>query len=108
MRTPQDWGQPCPNPDCSHDRLINCGNMSAMVIMALKMLLVKVALSDMSFVLWVTGATVLAWLRRAAQKAHEIYPHLLRDLPKAGSALQFFKKLVTALTKPAGSSYMGM
>jgi hypothetical protein len=23
-------------------------------------------------------------------------------------ALQFFKKLVTALTKPAGSSYMGM
>ena len=40
--------------------------------MALKMLLVKVALSDISFVLGVTEETVLAWLRRAAQKAHEI------------------------------------
>ena len=29
MRKPQDWGQPCPNPDCSHYRLINRGNMSA-------------------------------------------------------------------------------
>jgi IS1 family transposase len=120
MRKPQDWGQPCPNPDGSHYRLINRGNMSAMatsltqsgkrrifrcgacekpfsetrdtvffdlrtpeeqVIMALKMLLVTVALSDIGFVLGVTEATVLAWLRRAAQKAHEINPHLLRDLP---------------------------
>jgi IS1 family transposase len=51
------------------------------VIMALKMLLVKVALSDIGFVLGVTEETVLAWLRRAAQKAHEINAHLLRDLP---------------------------
>jgi hypothetical protein len=51
------------------------------VIMALKMLLVKVALGDIGFVLGVTEETVLAWLRRAAQKAHEINTHLLRDLP---------------------------
>src|SRR5215813_6348113 len=120
MRKPQDWGQPCPNPDCSHYRLMNRGNISAIstymtqsgkrrifrcgkctrpfsetrdtvffdlrtpeekVMMALKMLLVKVALSHISFVLGVTEETVLAWLRRAAQKAHEINVHLLRDLP---------------------------
>jgi transposase-like protein len=120
MRKPKDWGQPCPNPDCSHYRLINRGNMSAIstymtqsgkrrifrcskcerpfsetrdtvffdlrspedkVLMALKMLLVKVALSDIGFVLGVTEETVLEWLRRAAQKAHEINAHLLRDLP---------------------------
>jgi hypothetical protein len=51
------------------------------VMMALKMLLVKVALSDIGFVLGVTEETVLAWLRRAAQKAQEINAHLLRDLP---------------------------
>jgi transposase-like protein/IS1 family transposase len=51
------------------------------VIMALKMLLVKVALSDIGFVLGVTEATVLEWLRRAAKKAHEINTHLLRELP---------------------------
>src|SRR5438132_12328927 len=39
------------------------------------------SLSDMGFVLGVTEATVLEWLRRAAQKAHEINAHLLRDLP---------------------------
>jgi transposase-like protein len=120
MRKPQDWGHPCTNPDCSHSRLINRGNMSAIatyltqrgkrrifrcskcestfsetratvffdlrtpeekVMMALKMLLVKVALSDIGFVLGVTEETVLAWLRRAAQKAQEINAHLLRDLP---------------------------
>ena len=120
MRKPKDWGQPCPNPDCSHYRLINRGNMSAIstyltqsgkrrifrcgtcegtfsetrdtgffalrtpeekVMMALKMLLVKVALSDMGFVLGVTEATVLAWLGSAAQKAHESNTHRLRDLP---------------------------
>jgi transposase-like protein len=120
MRKPKDWGQPCPNPDCSHYRLINRGNISAIstymtqsgkrrifrcskcerpfsetrdtvffdlrspeekVLMALKMLLVKVALSDIGFVLGVTEETVLEWLRRAAQKAHEINAHLLRDLP---------------------------
>ena len=120
MRKPKDWGQPCPNPDCSHYRLINRGNISAIstymtqsgkrrifrcskcerpfsetrdtvffdlrspedkVLMALKMLLVKVALSDIGFVLGVTEETVLEWLRRAVQKAHEINAHLLRDLP---------------------------
>jgi IS1 family transposase/transposase-like protein len=120
MRKPKDWGHPCANPDCSHYRLINRGNMSAIatyltqrgkrrifrcskcestfsetrdtvffdlrtpeekVMMALKMLLVKVALSDIGFVLGVTEETVLAWLRRAAQKAQEINAHLLRDLP---------------------------
>jgi IS1 family transposase/transposase-like protein len=120
MRKPKDWGHPCPNLDCSHYRLINRGNMSAIatyltqsgkrrifhcskcegtfsetrdtvffdlrtseekVMMALKMLLVKVALSDIGFVLGVTEETVLEWLRRAAQKAHEINAHLLRDLP---------------------------
>jgi hypothetical protein len=49
--------------------------------MALKMLLVKVALSDIGFVLGVTEATGLEWRRRAAQKAHEIHAHRLRDLP---------------------------
>jgi IS1 family transposase/transposase-like protein len=120
MRKPKDWGQPCPNPDCSHYRLINRGNISAIstyltqsgrrrifrcsaceqpfsetrdtvffdlrspeekVMMALKMLLVKVALSDIGFVLGVTEATVLEWLRRAAQQAEQINAHLLRDLP---------------------------
>src|SRR5262244_1712381 len=120
MRKPKAWGQPCPNPDCSHYRLINRGNVSAIatyltqsgrrrifrcgkcegtfsetrdtvffdlrtpeekVMMALKMLLVKVALVDIGFVLGVTEETVLEWLRRAAQKAHEINAYLLRDLP---------------------------
>ena len=120
MRKPKNWGQPCPNPDCSHYRLMDRGNISAIstyftpsgkrrifrcsaceqpfsetrdtvffglrspeekVMMALKMLLVKVALSDIGFVLGVTEETVLEWLRRAAQKAHEINTHLLRDLP---------------------------
>jgi hypothetical protein len=50
-------------------------------MMALKMLLVKVGLSDIGFVLGVTEETVLMWLERAAQKAHEINMHLLRNLP---------------------------
>jgi hypothetical protein len=29
MRKPQDWSQSCPNPDCSHYRLINRDNISA-------------------------------------------------------------------------------
>jgi len=45
------------------------------------MLLVKVALSDIGFVLGITEETVLEWLRRAAHKAHEINAHLLRDVP---------------------------
>jgi len=51
------------------------------VMMALKMLLVTVGLSDIGFVLGVTEETVLRWLERAAQKAHEMNAHLLRDLP---------------------------
>ena len=120
MQKPKDWGQPCPNPDCSHDRRITRGNVRALstsltqsgtrrlflcracektfsetrdivffdlrapeeqVMMARKRLLVRVALSDMGFVLGVTEATGLAWLRRAAQKAREIHTPLLRDLP---------------------------
>lgn len=120
MRKPKDWGQPCPNPDCSHYRLMNRSNISAIstymtqsgkrrifrcnkcensfaetrdtvffdlrtpedkVIMALKMLLVKVALTDIGFVLGVTEETILMWLSRAAQKVHEINTYLLRELP---------------------------
>ena len=51
------------------------------VMMALKMLLVRVDLSGISFVLGVHEETVLAWLVRAAAKAHAINEHLLRDLP---------------------------
>jgi len=50
-------------------------------MMALKMLRVKVALTAMGVGWGVTEATVLAWRRRAAQQAHAINVHLLRDLP---------------------------
>src|SRR5205809_5868396 len=111
MRKPKDWGQPCPNPQCTHYRRMQQGNVSAIatyltqsgkrrifrchacetsfsetrdtvffdlraseekVIFALKMLLVRVDLSGISFVLGVTEETVLAWLRRAALKAEPI------------------------------------
>jgi transposase-like protein len=51
------------------------------VMMALQMLLVKVGRSDIGFVLGVTEETVLKWLERAAQKAHEMHAPRLRDLP---------------------------
>src|SRR6266853_5552561 len=51
------------------------------VMMALKMLLVRVDLAGISFVLGVTEETVLAWLRRAAHQAEAINQHLLRNLP---------------------------
>jgi hypothetical protein len=51
------------------------------VMMALKMLLVRVDLAGIGLVLGVTEETVLAWLRRAAQQAEVINRHLLRDLP---------------------------
>jgi IS1 family transposase len=51
------------------------------VMMALKMLLVRVDLSGICFVLGVTEETILEWLRRAAKKAAEINAHLLRNLP---------------------------
>src|SRR5712692_11762553 len=120
MRTPKDWGQPCPNPECVHSNRMQQGNVSAIatyltqsgtrrifrchawetqfsepretvffdlrtaedkVMMALKMLLVRVDLAGISFVLGVTDEPVLAWLRRAAHQAAEINRHLLRDLP---------------------------
>src|SRR6266436_7743187 len=51
------------------------------IMMALKMLLVRGDLAGIGFVLGVTEATVLAWLRRAAQQAEAINQHLLRHLP---------------------------
>src|SRR5215831_11906381 len=120
MRKPKDWGQPCPNPECTHYRRMQRGNVSAIatyltqsgkrrilrchacathfaetrdtvffdlrtseekVMMALKMLLVRVDLAGIGFVLGVTKETVLTWLRRAAQQAEEINHHLLRALP---------------------------
>jgi IS1 family transposase len=51
------------------------------VMMALKMLLVRVDLAGIGFVLGVTEETVLAWLRRAAHQAEAINRHLLRHLP---------------------------
>jgi len=30
MRTPQDWGQPCPNPACAHESRRQCGNVRAL------------------------------------------------------------------------------
>src|SRR5260221_3682388 len=51
------------------------------VMMALKMLLVRVDLTGICFVLGVTEETVLAWLRRAAHQAEVINRHLLRALP---------------------------
>src|SRR5712691_417024 len=120
MRTPKDWGQPCPNPACTHYRRMQQGNVSAIatyltqsgkrrifrchtcetpfsetretvffdlrtseekIMMALKMLLVRVDLAGIGFVLGVTEATVLAWLQRAAQQAEAINHHLLQHLP---------------------------
>jgi transposase-like protein len=51
------------------------------VMMALKMLLVRVDLSGICFVLGVTEETILTWLRRAAHQAEVINQHLLRELP---------------------------
>src|SRR5262249_32335203 len=120
MRTSQEWGQPCPNPECAHYSRRQCGNVSAIatyltqsgtrrifrchtcetrfsetretlffdlrtseeqVMMALKMLLVRVDLAGMCCVLGVTEETVLAWLRRAAHPAEAINRPLLRNLP---------------------------
>lgn len=51
------------------------------VMMALKMILVKVGLSGISFVLEVKEETILDWLGRAANKSAEINMALLKDLP---------------------------
>ncbi len=120
MRKPKDWGQPCPNPVCTHYKRMQQGNVSAIatyltqsgkrrifrchtcetpfsetretgffdlrtseekVMMALKMLLGRVDLAGIGFVLGVTEATVLAWLKRAAHQAEAINYPLLRHLP---------------------------
>ena len=51
------------------------------VMMALKMILVRVSLTNIAFVLGVTEETVLGWLERAATKAQEINRALLKELP---------------------------
>jgi IS1 family transposase/transposase-like protein len=51
------------------------------VMMALKMLLVRVDLAGIGFVLGVTEATVLSWLRRAAYHADAINRPLRQALP---------------------------
>ena len=53
----------------------------ATVMLALKMLLVRVSLSNISFVLGVTEETVLEWLEHASAKATEINAFLLKELP---------------------------
>src|SRR5262245_52195877 len=107
MRKPKDWGQPCPNPECTDYRRIPQVDVSSIasyltqsgkrrifrcrtcathfsetretifvdlrtseekVMMALKMLLVRVDRAGIGFVLGVTEETVLAWLQRAAQQ----------------------------------------
>ena len=120
MRTPKDWGQPCPHPACAHYSRTTCGNVSALatyltpsgkrrifrcrtgetrfsetrepvffdlrtaeakIMMALKMLLVRVDLAGICFVLGVTAETGLAWLKPAAHQAEAINRHLLQNLP---------------------------
>lgn len=51
------------------------------VMMALKMILVGVELSGISFVLGVKEETVIEWLKRAAEKSKEINKFFLRELP---------------------------
>ena len=119
MRRPSEWGQPCPNPECSRHSMIGHGNVKAIstyetksgkrrifkcntcgtsfsetrdtvfydlrsseekVIMALKMMLVRVDLAGICFVLGVTEETILEWLGKAAKKAHEINEILLRNV----------------------------
>ena len=147
MRKPKDWGQPCPNPACPHDRRMPQGNVSALAtyltpsgkrrvlrcrtcathfaetretvffdlrtseekgMMALKMLLVRVDLTGLSFVRGVTEETVWAWLRRAAQQAEESNRHLRRDLPVTQGQLDelwnFIERTHACETDAAGAS----
>jgi hypothetical protein len=54
------------------------------VLMALKMLLVKVGVSDIGFGLGVTEETLLMRLEHAAHKTHEMNMHWLSDLGEDG------------------------
>lgn len=78
------------------------------VMMALKMLLVRVDLAGIGFVLGVTEATVLSWLRRAAHHADAINHHLLRALPVTHVQLDemwnFIARKHTCETDAAGES----
>jgi IS1 family transposase len=78
------------------------------VIMALKMLLVRVDLAGLGFVLGVTEETVLAWLRRAASQAAAINQHLLRHLPVTQGQLDemwnFVERKQARETDAAGAS----
>jgi IS1 family transposase/transposase-like protein len=78
------------------------------VMMALKMLLVRVDLAGIGFVLGVTEATVLGWLRRAAHHAGAINHHLLRALPVTHVQLDemwnFIARKHTCETDAAGES----
>jgi hypothetical protein len=58
------------------------------VRMALKMLLVKVALAGSGFVLGVTAETTWEWWRRAAHQAETIKAHVLRELPVTQGQLE--------------------
>ena len=103
MRKPKDWGQPCPNPVCTHYKRMQQGNVSAIatyltqsgkrrlfrchtcetpfsetretvffdlrtseekVMMALKMLLVRVDLAGIGFVLGVLAMQLVALWQR--------------------------------------------
>src|SRR5216683_433772 len=81
------------------------------VMMALKMLLVRVDLAGIGFVLGVTEVTVLAWLRRAAQQAEAINQHLLRPLPVTQVQLDemwsFIARKHARETDEAGESWPG-
>ena len=78
------------------------------VMMALKMLLVRVDLTGISFVLGVTEETVLVWLKRAAHQAEAINRHLLRALPVTQVQLDemwnFIGRKHACETDPAGES----
>ncbi len=78
------------------------------VVLALKMLLVRVDLSSISFVLGVTEETVLDWLRRAAHQAEKINQHLLRELPVRQVQLDelwnFIERKHAAQATPQGES----
>jgi hypothetical protein len=76
------------------------------VMMALKMLLVRVDVAGIGFVLGVTEETVLGWLRRAAHHADVINRHLLRALPVTHVQLDemwnFIERKHTGETDTAG------
>jgi len=59
MRTPKDWGQPCPNPECVHYNRMQQGNVSAIATY-----LTQVA-SDVSFAVTPVRRSFLRPARRS-------------------------------------------